>query len=116
MNGTAVMTALACLAWQRADYVCRLLNHMRDRAYSTVTPKMPSEALPRRPFLDLKSGYVQRAEHLMPKQVDRHPWQLHQNYFKDMKELRGANFDDGVLSFEKFPAPTAKAERAKEPA
>ncbi len=24
MNGTAVMTALACLAWQRADYVCRL--------------------------------------------------------------------------------------------
>ena len=24
MNGTAVMTALACLAWQRADYLCRL--------------------------------------------------------------------------------------------
>ncbi|MPM39913.1 Histidine ammonia-lyase [bioreactor metagenome] len=24
MNGTAVMTALACLAWQRADYVARL--------------------------------------------------------------------------------------------
>lgn len=24
MNGTAVMTALSCLAWQRADYLCRL--------------------------------------------------------------------------------------------
>ncbi|MCM8542543.1 MAG: aromatic amino acid ammonia-lyase [Lentisphaeraceae bacterium] len=24
MNGTAVMTALACLAWKRADYLCRL--------------------------------------------------------------------------------------------
>ncbi|MCE9667099.1 aromatic amino acid ammonia-lyase [Myxococcus stipitatus] len=24
MNGTAVMTALACLAWARADYLCRL--------------------------------------------------------------------------------------------
>lgn len=28
MNGTAVMTALACLAWQRADYVCRLATRL----------------------------------------------------------------------------------------
>jgi len=28
MNGTAVMTALACLAWQRADYVCRLASRL----------------------------------------------------------------------------------------
>ncbi|MCM8525080.1 MAG: aromatic amino acid ammonia-lyase [Lentisphaeraceae bacterium] len=26
MNGTAVMTALACLAWKRADYLCRLAS------------------------------------------------------------------------------------------
>ena len=28
MNGTAVMTALACLAWQRADYVSRLASRL----------------------------------------------------------------------------------------
>lgn len=28
MNGTAVMTALACLAWQRADYLCRLSSRI----------------------------------------------------------------------------------------
>jgi histidine ammonia-lyase len=28
MNGTAVMTALACLAWQRADYVCKLASRL----------------------------------------------------------------------------------------
>jgi histidine ammonia-lyase len=28
MNGTAVMTALACLAWQRAEYLCRLASRL----------------------------------------------------------------------------------------
>ena len=28
MNGTAVMTALACLAWERADYVARLASRL----------------------------------------------------------------------------------------
>lgn len=34
MNGTAVMTGLACLAWKRADYVCRLAT--RVTAYNVV--------------------------------------------------------------------------------
>ena len=28
MNGTAVMTALACLAWDRADYLCRMATRL----------------------------------------------------------------------------------------
>ncbi|HEY9103762.1 aromatic amino acid ammonia-lyase [Chitinimonas sp.] len=28
MNGTAVMTGLACLAWQRADYLCQLATRL----------------------------------------------------------------------------------------
>lgn len=28
MNGTAVMTALACLAWERAEYLCRLSSRI----------------------------------------------------------------------------------------
>ncbi|MBN6111414.1 HAL/PAL/TAL family ammonia-lyase [Xanthomonas bonasiae] len=34
MNGTAVMTGLACLAWKRADYVCRLATRLT--AYNVV--------------------------------------------------------------------------------
>ncbi|MGA9519820.1 MAG: aromatic amino acid ammonia-lyase [Myxococcaceae bacterium] len=34
MNGTAVMTALACLAWARADYLCRLAT--RITAFNVV--------------------------------------------------------------------------------
>jgi cation diffusion facilitator CzcD-associated flavoprotein CzcO len=82
-----------------ADYVCRLLNHMRDRGYATATPTTPSPLLPRRPFLDLKSGYVKRAEHLMPKQVDRHPWQLHQNYVRDLRALRYGPLEDAGIEF-----------------
>lgn len=35
MNGTAVMTALACLAFDRADYLCRLATRLT--AYGVVT-------------------------------------------------------------------------------
>ncbi len=28
MNGTAVMTGLACLAWQRADYLARMATRL----------------------------------------------------------------------------------------
>jgi hypothetical protein len=77
---------------------------MRDRGYSTVTAKMPSESLPRRPFLDLKSGYVQRAEHLMPKQVDRDPWQLHQNYVRDLRALRHGPIEDEGVEFTRVGA------------
>ena len=34
MNGTAVMTGLACLAWKRADYVCKLATRLT--AYNVI--------------------------------------------------------------------------------
>ncbi|WP_035056700.1 HAL/PAL/TAL family ammonia-lyase [Andreprevotia chitinilytica] len=36
MNGTAVMTALACLAWQRADYLSRLATRITALAVVTA--------------------------------------------------------------------------------
>ncbi|HEX5225087.1 MAG TPA: NAD(P)/FAD-dependent oxidoreductase [Solirubrobacteraceae bacterium] len=93
-----------------ADYVCRLLNHMRDRGYAIATPTMPSASLARRPFLDLKSGYVQRSEHLMPKQVDKDPWQLHQNYVRDLRALRHGPLEDEGIEFTR-----ARPDRRDEP-
>jgi monooxygenase len=70
----------------RADlshrFVCRLLSYLDKHGYATATPReRPGE---RRPLLDLSSGYVQRALDRFPKQGDRDPWRVRQNYFYDM--------------------------------
>jgi monooxygenase len=70
----------------RADlssrYVCRLLAHMERHGYAVATPR------PRggqgRPLLDLSSGYVQRALDSFPRQGDRDPWLVRQNYLRDV--------------------------------
>ena len=81
-----------------ARYVCRLLQHM-DKTGSTVcTPSRHSSVRPE-PFLDFTSGYVQRAASLLPKQGDRKPWRLHQNFVLDWLALRWGRVNDGVMAF-----------------
>ncbi|MFI5937637.1 flavin-containing monooxygenase [Actinoplanes sp. NPDC051494] len=69
----------------RADlshrYVCRLLAHMARHGYASATPR--ERPGPRRPLLDLTSGYVQRSRHLFPAQGDHDPWTVRQNYLID---------------------------------
>ncbi len=38
--------------------------------------------------MDFQSGYVQRSLHLLPKQGDRAPWRLRQNYLRDALMIR----------------------------
>ncbi|MEZ4402936.1 MAG: NAD(P)/FAD-dependent oxidoreductase [Kofleriaceae bacterium] len=84
---------LACL------YACRVLEHMRAHGYRQCTPIQDDPALPAEPLLDLTSGYVQRARALMPRQGDRAPWRLYQNYPLDLWQLGRGPIDDGVLRF-----------------
>ena len=56
-------------------------------------------AVHERPFLDFSSGYVQRALAMLPKQGDRKPWRLAQNYFVDLATLRFAPLQDNALQF-----------------
>jgi cation diffusion facilitator CzcD-associated flavoprotein CzcO len=87
-----------------AEYVCRLLRHMDRRGATIVVPRRdPSVAS--QPFLSFTSGYVQRASAIQPKQGTRRPWQVHQNYFRDMLALRFGRVDDGVLRFGVAGAP-----------
>ena len=81
-----------------ADFVVRLLKHM-DRKHVTEVRPVASEPLGDVPWLDFSSGYVQRANEMLPKQGDRMPWRLHQNYVKDIFALRHADLEDGVLVF-----------------
>jgi len=79
-----------------AEYVCRLLKHMDTAGYASVTPDAAGTTAAS-PFLDLASGYVKRSLAELPKQGDRAPWRLHQNYVKDVRLLRRGPIDDAVV-------------------
>ena len=81
------------------DYVCRLLNTMDDKAVQIVTPRLRDATLKPEPWLDFSSGYVQRALAMLPKQGPKAPWRQNQNYFADIKDMRRAPIEDGVLEF-----------------
>jgi cation diffusion facilitator CzcD-associated flavoprotein CzcO len=81
-----------------AAYVCRLLRHMDRHGLAVATP-VADPGLAAEPFLSFTSGYVRRAVDMLPKQGDRKPWRLYQNYLLDLLMLRLGRVDDGVMAF-----------------
>ncbi|HET7530983.1 MAG TPA: NAD(P)/FAD-dependent oxidoreductase [Mycobacteriales bacterium] len=81
------------------EYVCRLLNYMDDEGYRQVVPKAPDPSVPTRPFIDLTSGYVQRSVDQFPRQGQKAPWRLYQNYVRDILLLRHGKLVDDALEF-----------------
>ncbi|MEI2819839.1 MAG: NAD(P)/FAD-dependent oxidoreductase [Marmoricola sp.] len=81
-----------------AEFVVRVLRRFKATNTRVVVPvRDPSVA--ERPFMDFEAGYVMRALEKLPKQGDRVPWMLKQNYFKDIQLIRKGSLDDGVLAF-----------------
>ncbi len=89
-----------------AGYLCRLLRHMARHGLVVATPQADAAVQPR-PYLDFSSGYVQRALADLPKQGDRQPWRLYQNYLLDLLTLRFGRLADGTLQLR--PRPDVKA-------
>ena len=85
-----------------ADYVCRILNLMREKHAEVVTPYLPRDHnLVEDGLYDMfSSGYLQRAKSRVPKNADRLPWRLNQDYFEDRKHFRDVPVEDGNLLFE----------------
>jgi len=81
-----------------SEYVCRLLNHMDRHGYRYCVPRRDPD-VSEVPFLDFSSGYVQRALEDLPRQGDRTPWRVKQNYLVDVVYLRHAPVDDDVMQF-----------------
>ncbi|MBD2858776.1 NAD(P)/FAD-dependent oxidoreductase [Spongiibacter sp. KMU-158] len=94
-----------------ANYICRILNRMKKQNYAVCKVQSDTSVEPEK-MLDLDSGYINRAQHVMPKQGSKKPWRVHQNYFKDMFATRFARINDGVLSFEKGSDSSAPAFKA----
>ena len=82
------------------DYLIRLLNRM-DQSGTRIAIARRDSRVAERPFLDFTSGYVQRALPLLPKQGERRPWRLYQNYLLDLLTLRFGRIEDGTLELER---------------
>ena len=91
-----------------AEYVCRLLNHMRAHGYAACAPADEHPDQIREPLINLASGYVLRSLTDFPSQGAQRPWRVHQNYPLDVIDFRLGGVDDGVMGFTRgarAPAP-----------
>lgn len=81
-----------------SGYVVRLMRHMAARGARQCVP-VPDASVASRPLLDFAAGYVQRSVDAFPRQGSVDPWQLRQNYSRDLVTLRFGKVDDGTLRF-----------------
>ena len=82
-----------------SEYLCRLIDTMDRRGAVVAMPKR-DPGVGEEPFFGgFSSGYVQRGSAMLPKQGDRAPWKLHQNYARDLIALRFGKVDDGTMTF-----------------
>ncbi len=102
-----------------SDYVCRVLNTMRERGMDIATPVLtPQEeaGIEEDDLFDFSSGYIQRGKHIMPKSSIEYPWRLNQEYVFDRKRMAQDPLDDGLLTFTRAGANAQHAEEQLEAA
>jgi cation diffusion facilitator CzcD-associated flavoprotein CzcO len=88
-----------------ADFVCRLLNHMKEKGARKVTPMLRDEDkdMPLEPFIDPENfnpGYLMRGMQLLPKRGDKREWQHTQDYWAEKDEFLAADLDDPLFVYE----------------
>jgi monooxygenase len=83
-----------------SEFVCRLLKHMQKTGADKVTPVDEEDCGTDVNFLNLRSGYIQRADDRLPRQGTKQPWQTLNDYLRDLPALRYGKLDDGYLHFE----------------
>lgn len=88
------------------DYIVRLLRHMQQNGTTWVVPNAVAingdKAIkqPNTVMGSLTAGYIRRAENVLPKQGDRFPWYVTNNYFSDLIMLKYQRIADKWLRFE----------------
>jgi len=87
-----------------ADFICNLLNHMRANGLKRVEPQLRAcdADMPILPWVDPENfnpGYVQRAEHLLPKRGDKREWQHSQDYWSEKDEFAAIDLTDDAFVY-----------------
>ena len=83
-----------------SKYLCRLFNYMDEQKLRVFTPRAPQgEALDENILASLGSGYIRRADDILPRQGRDLPWRVLHNYERDRPMLLSDPIDDGRLEF-----------------
>ena len=87
-----------------ADFVCRLLSHMKGRGLRRVTPTLrpQDEGMQLLPWIDpqdFNPGYLMRGMHLLPKRGDKPEWQHTQDYWREKNEFPAIDLDDRAFVY-----------------
>jgi len=87
-----------------ADFVCRLLNHMKAKGVRSVVPALRPEDADMKllEWIDPENfnpGYMIRGMHLLPKRGDKPEWQHTQDYWSEKDVLPAIDLDEAALVY-----------------
>ncbi|MFZ5739098.1 MAG: flavin-containing monooxygenase [Pseudomonadota bacterium] len=87
-----------------ADFVCRLLSHMKTRGYRSVVPALRPEDrdMPLLPWIDPENfnpGYLMRGMHLLPRRGDKPEWQHSQDYWTEKDQFPAIDLSDPAFVY-----------------
>ena len=80
-------------------YISIVLKYLENQNYLAIKAKINDDNLDFIPLLNLDSNYIHRSADLFPKQGNKIPWRLHQNYILDYKLLCIDKVKDKSLIF-----------------
>jgi cation diffusion facilitator CzcD-associated flavoprotein CzcO len=87
-----------------ADFVCRLLGHMKDKGVKKVVPALRPEDhnMPLLSWIDPENfnpNYLMRDMHLLPKRGDKPEWQHSQDYWAEKDQFPAIDLDDKAFVY-----------------
>jgi cation diffusion facilitator CzcD-associated flavoprotein CzcO len=88
-----------------ADFVCRLLAHMKRKGANKVVPALrPQDRdMPLQSWIDPENfnpGYIMRDMHLLPRRGDKPEWQHSQDYWAEKDEFPAIDLDDAAFVYD----------------
>jgi len=87
-----------------ADFVCRLLGHMKEHGVQQVTPTLRDEDrdMKIQPWIDEENfnpNYLLRSMHLLPKRGDKKDWEHTQDYWNEKDEFPLIDLADKAFAY-----------------
>jgi cation diffusion facilitator CzcD-associated flavoprotein CzcO len=88
-----------------ADFVCRLLTHLKQRRARKVTVALRAQDrdMQLSSWIDpenFNAGYLMRSMHLLPKRGDKPEWQHTQDYWAERTQLPAIDLDDEAFVYD----------------
>jgi cation diffusion facilitator CzcD-associated flavoprotein CzcO len=87
-----------------ADFVCRMLTHMKEKGVNKVVPALRPEDhnMPLLSWIDPENfnpNYLMRDMHLLPKRGDKPEWQHSQDYWAEKDQFPAIDLDDKAFVY-----------------